>query len=194
MHVASKPDIVCFGRDMTLRWPCRGGDFVLWMGFPSIFSGPESLQIRDFWEMRAGYHVTITNRPEDLPTWFTLHPTETCDSLAFKMMEKLEKGYKPGDRIDGPNLWRLKAGERVAWVGTERPERGSVNGILAILDIEQCALAVGEGNFGSAEEFIGFGAPTAPHKPEDVARCHAAVEIVRQLGTPRTWAPEWRLG
>ncbi len=47
---------------------------------------------------------------------------------------------------------------------------------------------------GSAGGFIGFGVPTAPHKPEHVVRCHAAVEIVRQLGTPRTWAAEWRLG
>ena len=111
------------------------------------------------------------------------------------MMAKMEKGYKPGERIDGPNLWHLKSGDRVAWVGAERPERPSVNGILSILAFDECALAVGEGNWGSIEEFVGFGAPTTPGlKPEDAARCHAAVKVVKQLGVPRTWGPEWRLG
>jgi hypothetical protein len=31
-------------------------------------------------------------------------------------------------------------------------------------------------------------------KPEDAARCRAAVEVVKQLGHPRSWGPEWRLG
>lgn len=195
MPAASQPEIICFARDMTLRWPCRRGDFILWMRYSDIFSGPESIKIPDLWEMRDGDHVTITNRPEDLPAWFELHPTEVCDNLALKMMEKMKKGYKPGERIDGPNLWRLKSGDRVVWVGAERPERHSVNGILAILNCDKCALAVGEGNWDSLKAFVGFGAPSTPvMNPEDVVRCQAAVKAVKQLGLPRTWGPDWRLG
>jgi hypothetical protein len=195
MPAASQPEIICFARDMTLRWPCRRGDFILWMRYSHIFSGPESIKTQDLWEMRDGYHVTITNRLEDFPAWFELHPTEVCDGLALRMMANMEKGYKPGECIDGPNLWRLKSGDRVAWVGAARPERPSVNGILAILDCEQCALAVGEGNWDSLEAFVGFGAPSTPvMNPEDVVRCQAAVKAVKQLGLPRTWGADWRLG
>jgi hypothetical protein len=57
MLAANQPEIIDFGRDMTLRWPCRQGDFILWIGYLNILSGSESMQIRDLWEMRDGYHV-----------------------------------------------------------------------------------------------------------------------------------------
>jgi hypothetical protein len=145
--------------------------------------------------MGGGYHLLITNRLEDLPPWFRLHPTELCNSFVYKMMGKVEKGDYPNEPMDGPNLWRLKSGDRVAWVGAERPDRRSVNGILAILDCRESALAVGAGDWANLEEFADFGAPTSPEmKPDDVARCQAAVNAVKKLGPPREWAPEWRLG
>jgi hypothetical protein len=195
MTETTTPEIISFGRDMTLRWPCRRGDFLLWLGYRDLFSGPEAIQCYDLWEMRDGYHITITNRLEDLPLWFRLHPTEVCDSFVYKMMAKVEKGDYPSEPVDGPNLWRLKSGDRVAWVGADRPERRSVNGILSILHCDHSALAVGEGNRGSLEEFMGFGCPTTPNmKPEDAERCQAAVLAVKQLEFPRTWEPKWMLG
>src|ERR1017187_4605906 len=104
MADTTTPEIISFKRDMTLRLPCRRGDFFLWLGYPDMMSGPEGIQCYDLWEMRDGYHLTVTNRIEDLPVWFELHPTEVCDVLAMKMMAKIEKGYKPGERMDGPNL------------------------------------------------------------------------------------------
>jgi hypothetical protein len=170
-------------------------DFFLGFGFRDIFSRTEAIQCYDVWEMRNGYHVTITNRLEDLPPWFRLHPTEVCDSFVYKMMPKVEKGDYPSEPVDGPNLWRLKSGDRLAWVGADRPERKSVNGVLAILDFDDCALAVGEGDrSGLEEELIGFGRLTTPDIQEDVARCQAAVKAVKELGLPRTGAPEWMLG
>ena len=189
------PEIISFRRDMTLRWPCRLGDYLLWLGYRDIFSGPETIQRYGLWEMRDGYKVTITNRLEDLPPWFRLHPTEVCNSFVYKMMPKVEKGDYPSEPIDGPNLWRLKSGDRVAWVGADRPERRSANGIFAILKCHDCALAVGEANSGSVKDFAGFGAPTSTEmKSEDVVRCQAAVEAVKRLGLPRTWGPDWMLG
>ena len=195
MPAPTQPEIVRFAQDMTLRWPCRRGDFILWIRYSNIFAGTESLKIYDLWEMRDGYHVTITNRPEDFPAWFELHPTEVCNSLALKLAARIEKGQYPKVPLDGPNLWRLKSGDRVAWVGAGRPERPSVDGILAVVDCRESALAVGEGDRGGLEEFVGFGAPTTRNiKPEDAACCRAAVEVVKQLGLARSWGPEWRLG
>ena len=189
------PEIIGFSRDMTLRWPCRSGDFLLWFGYRDIMSGPEAVQCYALYEMRDGNHVTITNRPEDLPPWFSLHPTEVCGGLVYKMMAKVEKGDYPDEPMNGPNLWRLKPGDRVAWVGVARPERRGVNGILAILDCRESALAVGEAYWDSVEASAGFGAPTATEmKPDDVALCQAALNDVKKLGLPREWAPEWKLG
>lgn len=191
----TNPEIISFRRDMTLRWPCRRGDFFLWFRYRNIFSGVEAIECHDMWEMHDGYHVTITNRLEDLPLWFSLHPTEVCDSFVYKMMARVEKGDYPSEPMDGPNLWRLKSGDRLAWVGPERPERRSVNGVLAILDCHDCALVVGEGDRGGLEAFIGFGDLTTPNmKPEDAVHCQAAVKVVKQLGLPRSWGPDWMLG
>ena len=171
------PEIISFRRNMTLRWPCRGGDFLLWFGYREILSGPEAIQCYDLWEMRDGYHVTITNRLEDLPPWFRLHPTEICDSLVYKLYKQVQRGDYPPSPLDGPNLWRLKSGDRVAWVGADRSERRAVNGVLAILDCDDCALLIGEGDRGGLEEFVGFGRPLMPNmKPEDVKMCQAAVK------------------
>ena len=195
MPTANQPEIVRFARDMTLRWPCRRGDFILWMGYSGIFSGAGSIQVHDLWEMQDGYHATITNRPEDFPAWFELHPTEVCNSLVYKMAAKVEAGEYPEAPLEGPNLWRLKTGDRLAWVGEERPERQSARGILAIVECRECALVVGDGDRGGLDDFVGLGTPTTPDmNPEDAARCRAAVEAVKQLGLPRNWGPEWRLG
>jgi hypothetical protein len=110
--------------------------------------------------MRDGHHVTITNRLEDLPAGFRLHPTEVCDSFVYKMVGKFEKGDYPSEPMDGPNLWRLKSGDRVAWVGDERPDRRPVNGVLAVFNYRESTLAVGVADWDSVEEFAGFGAPT----------------------------------
>ncbi len=95
----------------------------------------------------------------------------------------------------GPNLWRLKSGDRVAWVGSDRPERHPVSGVLAIVDCHDCALLIGEGERGGLEEYVGFGRPSTPKmKPENVRICQAAVKVVKGLGLPREWGPDWRLG
>ena len=195
MPDATTHEIISFRSDMTLRWPCRGGDFILWFGYRDIFSGPEAIQCYDLWEMRDGYHVTITNRLEDLPPWFRLHPTEVCGGLVYKMMAKVEKRDYPSEPMNGPNLWRLKSGDRIAWVGAERSDHRSANGILSILDCRESALVVGEAYWDSVEAFAGFGeSPTPEMKPEDVARCQSALAAVKKLGLPRKLAPEWMLG
>jgi hypothetical protein len=191
----NQPEIIGFAGDTTLLWPCRPGDFILWMRCSDILSGSGSIHIKDFWGMRDGYHVTITNRPEDFPAWFELHPTEVCNALVLKMEAKVKEGRYPSEPLDGPNLWRLRSGDRIAWVGGDRPGRTSVDGILAIVAFHRCAVAIGEGQFGGLQEFVGFGAPTThPMSSEDVARCQTAVRIVEQLGIPRTWTSEWRIG
>ena len=195
MSIANQHEIIRFAQDMTLRWPCRRGDFILWMGYADIFGGPESIKIHDLWEMRDGYHVTDYEPPRRFP-----RVVRTPSDRSVQQSRAKDGGQNRGGPLSPRAIRRAQplaaqTGDRVAWVGAERPERLSVSGILAILDCRECALAVGEGDRGGLEEFVGSGAPTTPDiKPEDAARCRAAVEVVKQLGLPRSWDPEWRLG
>lgn len=195
MTASSRPVVVQLTNDMTLRWSCRQGDFILWTSWP-FPSGPrQTPQIVDLWQMRDGDFVTITNRTADLPAWFELHPTEVCDALVFEMLKKLESGYQPGEIMDGPSIWRLKAGDRLVWVGESRPGSKAVNHVLAILECRECALAVGESNRGAPEEWLAFGSFLHPElTPAELARTRAAAEAVGKLGMPRTIALQWALG
>ena len=173
---------------MTLRWSCRCGDFIFWFSWKNLFADPEhGLAINDVWEMRDGDFVSITNRIEDIPEWFHLHPTEVCNSLANRMLEKLQKGYKPEDPLDGPNIWRPKSGDRMAWVGKPRSGIPAKGPVLSIIDFMDCALVLGENNQNpSFEEFIAFGSLSKSQPtPEEVAMSQEAVRLVNRVGHPR---------
>ena len=92
----------------------------MWLGYRGMFADTDALQCYDFWEMRSGYHVTVTNRLEELPRGFSLHPTEVCDSFAYKLLVQFDKGEYPEEPVDGPNLWRLKSGRSLGlgWGGS----------------------------------------------------------------------------
>lgn len=106
---------------MTLRWACRKGDFIFWAKFQGIFSSRgNEFQIADIWQLRDGNFVTITNRHADLPEWFDLHPSEVSGRLVYWMQKRLDEGHQPQEPIDGPNIWRVLAGDRIAWVGQAR--------------------------------------------------------------------------
>lgn len=154
--------ISVFGTDTTLRWSCRAGDFLIWFRWKNILADPEhGVTIPDMWEMRTGDFATITNRAADLPSWFELHPTEVCNSLVPPMMEKLKRGWKPGDIVDGPNLWRLRAGDRMAWVGDPRRSMCNHGHVLAVVDFQESALVVGETNRTmTMEDAVLFGSLT----------------------------------
>lgn len=195
MTASSRPVVVQLMSDMTLRWSCRQGDFILWTSWSFPAGARETPQIVDFWQMRDGDFVTITNRTADLPAWFELHPSEVCDALVSEMMKKLESGYQPGEIMDGPSIWRLKAGDRLVWVGESRPGRKAVDHVLAILECQRCALAVGESNRSGFEEWLAFGSLLHPElTPGELAHTRAAAEAVRKLGMPRTMALPWALG
>lgn len=186
-----------FGPQMTVRWSCRKGDFLAWFRWRGIFGNPEnSVDMLDVWEMRSGDFVTITNRTDDLPRWFELHPTEVCNHLAYEMAAKLNKGYRPSGIMDGPNLWRIRGGDRLAWIGEQRADIQPQGHVLAVLDFDNPALAVGETNRNQTmEDAIAFGSLTPEgQEPQNAAKVHEAVLMVRKMGIPRTLDMDWQLG
>jgi hypothetical protein len=47
MPDTTTPEIIKFLSDMTLRWPCFAGDFLMCFGYDDIFSGPEAIKCYD---------------------------------------------------------------------------------------------------------------------------------------------------
>ena len=201
--MSSELPVTRFGEDTTLHWSCRPGDFILWFTIKSVMhlmGDPENAwTIMDFWEMRDGDFAKITNRIEDLPPSFELHPSEVCNHAAWVISERMKAGCTPGEIMEGPNIWRVRVGDRLAWAGPSRPGMEAVDSLLSIVQFEECALVIGESNRRMGlEEFIGFGSPSeAGQSPEKVARCRRAYEAVRNLGIPRSIADvnvEWVFG
>jgi hypothetical protein len=176
----------------TVRWSCRAGEYVLWVGTDSILTSNQksAWTIRDFWQMRDGDLVTITAKWADLPEWFELHPSEVAGKAAIEMKMRLDEGYRPDEPMDGPNIWRAKAGDRLVWVTASAPSQP----IVELLDLRTCVLAVGESSAVSLEQFI-FGAPESDEAPPaHVAAARAGFDAAVGLGAPRVFAPEWTFG
>ena len=182
-----------FRQDTTVRWSCRQGEFVLWVGTNSFLTADHrsSWCIRDLWEMRDGDYLTITNRLADLPVWFELHPLEVAGSAATEMMTRLEAGNKTKEAMDGPNLWRAKTGDRLFWVSLA----DSANPVKAFLDLKACALVLGENSNPTSDGIVAFGASEGEDLPPVAAAAmRAAFDAAVALGVPREFAVEWRFG
>lgn len=187
------PSVQQFGSDETVRWSCCKGEFVLWVATDSFLTSDRSSAwtIRDFWNMRDGDFVTITNRWVDLPVWFELHPTEVADGAALEMMKRLNAGYQPKGPLDGPSIWRVKAGDRLVWVST----RNTSHPVLEVLDLRSCVVALDENSTSSSETLLDFGVPRDNELPGAAAAAmKAGFNAATALGTPRVFAPEWRFG
>lgn len=189
--------MISFMSDMTLRWACRQGDYFLWTKSQGIYS-PEggNYKIKDIWEFKDGNFLTITNRRVDLPDWFDLHPLEVSNSLVPWMQKRLDEGYEPQEPIDGPNLWRVFAGDRIVWVGPHRSGVHSENGVLEIVDFKENALVYGE-PLEFLEGFPVFGGFTEDElSKEGVRLCRAGLSALNNLGPPRIISTEgqWSIG
>lgn len=189
-----------FAHNTTTRWSFRAGDYLLWVahkGFAALRSRniEDQFDIADLWEMKNGDFVTITNRHEDLPSWFTLHPLETAGAAAYWMQKKLNAGYKPSEPIDGPNIWRIMSGARLVWVGVSRPDIDAEDGILGLMSFHTNALVIGE-PFDLSSDLPMFGGFTGEQSPEAVELCKKGFRAACRLGLPRSISADgkWRFG
>lgn len=197
MNDEQKKIVVRFDGDMTQRISCRTGDFLVWIGCPGVYAATEQKPIiHDVWEMREGDFATVTNREDDLPPWFELHPTEVSNSLAYKMMGRLNNGHVPGPITEAPNLWRIRAGDRLVWIGNSRPGVAAHGHILSLFDFRESVLVYGETNRKrTMEELLAFGSISDEgQQPQNVDKCHEAVEVVQTMGAPRVMDTQWTLG
>jgi len=184
---------------MTLRLEVAPNDHILWVRWSNPFSSAKEVTICDLWEMREGDAVSITNRIEDLPPWFELHPLEVSGYRACLMMEKkLAAGYKPMERTEGPNLWRTMTGDRLVWV--RETESLDEYPVQALVEFKANALVFGERLIHTNDLvwFQTFGATLErPPGADSLRRMNLGLDEVRALGSPREIADigsGWRIG
>jgi hypothetical protein len=182
-----------FKNDSTMRFSFRSEDMLVWFRFTNIFS-KESLSIQDMWKLKDGDYATLTNRWEDIPSWFELHPLETKDLFVYRMMKKLDDGFEPDSIMDGPNILRVNAGDTIVWFGKSRSDIKSENGVLGVIKMYSNALMLGEASsvksvmdalrFGSVEEC----------SQDEIKQVHSVLNKLREEGFPRTYSTSWKLG
>jgi hypothetical protein len=188
-----QPTICPFDDDQTLRWSTRSGDYILWVGADSLFTSnlESSWRIQDFWQMQDGDFVTITSRWPDLPAWFEVHPLDVAGRWNFEMYKRLAAGYKPKEQMIGPNIWRVKAGERLVWVAAS----DRMQPVREILDLRACALAIAENVEPSGDVLALFRCPKGEKLPPDVeSAMRAGFKAAVGVGVPRDFSEQWWLG
>lgn len=184
--------VVVANRDFTERFASREGDLLVWLRAPGLMQRGHDFEVADFWYLRDGEHLLVSNRLVDFPAWFTLHPTEASGTEVFRMMERLRAGWEQGDPVDGPNVWRVGAGDRIVWVGHRDTVR---HGVLAIVDCRECVLVAGEGRHTNIDDWMAFGdLPSEGPTEEQRLLVQAGVQAAISLGGPRTVSDGWRIG
>jgi hypothetical protein len=193
MEVMRIPTIT-IGSDTTVRWAFRDGDYLVWIRVP-LWAPEASPNIVDLWELHDGHHALVTNRYQDLPAWFELHPTEVCGSAAFWMMRRQSAGKPTHDRMDGPNIWRVMAGDWLLWVGAPRVGVGALQNGFAAAECRECLLVIGEGATSSPAEFATYGTPQNDEiSSNELKSLRAGITAIRQNGARRAIATEWLIG
>jgi hypothetical protein len=179
------------GRDVSLRWAFRTGDYLLWIR-SRLGDTDASAEIIDLWELQDGDHALLTNRRQDIPKWFELDASEVRNSELSSMTARLAAGEEPGPKTDGANVWRAMAGDWLLWVGQPRAgEQTPSNGFL-LARVDENLLVLGDGPsaaspmFG-AQERDGF-------PPDTLVAVRAGMAEVRRQGPRRSIATEWVIG
>jgi hypothetical protein len=128
--------------------------------------------IPDFWEMADHGELLITSRVGEIPPGVSPRAPSINDPVG-----------------DPPNVWRVRAGDRVVLIG-ERPQ----GRIHCLFVFRECALAhwrYGEADLPLPMEAMRDTAPSGSAAKVEWARL--AVAKVMAMGVPNEFSTDWRL-
>lgn len=167
--------------------PAITGDLV--MHFPTDAIAGPSVHPVDFWLFDRPVEFAIISKLSELPAWFILHPTERMGELAQAMTGELRKGISFPDPFYAPNVWRVKAGDRIAFFCQRPWTTPAENGW--IIDIGENALVYWQlpgGGIPNTLEASGA-SPTDDEKLERWIQVASAK--IASMGLPRSCALDW---
>jgi len=172
-------------------FPLRLNDLVL--HFRIHVLSADRPEILDFWQMKGESELWITNKEEELPPGFELHPTEVCNDLARKMEAKLNSGWMPGEIVYYPSIWRVQAGDRIVIIGERSHLEGGV--FRSVFDFGASALVYWlwpDGQLPWVDDVL----RAVPAQSDSVCKkwMRQAYARVRAMGGPRIFDESWKLG
>lgn len=189
---------------MSAKWLRANFDGTESLLLPELFDGDLVMHFRmslfsvmpevlDFWVMDGGEEFTITSQEEHFPPGFELHYSEARNTHVPIVSRRIKERGHPGEVMLSPNLWRVRAGDRVVLIG-ERPWReGGV--LFSVYDFSECALVFWmfeDGEWPEPEEMLERG--SKQYKEPQIGWGKAAVQKVTAMGFPASFSEDWRLG
>ena len=182
--------------NMTLRLQLQQDDVMLWLRYRGMIFSPSSRpDILDVWRHVEGDSALITNRAEDLPDWFTLHPTECANQLAYARMASLAAGESVEDPVEGPHIWRVLPEDRLVWSGPPRNDSGDADDWLQIFTFADNAVVIG-GPLVMHNDGPLFGMPIGSQSQVQLRRGTLGMAAAQLLGMPNSMSADgsWSLG
>lgn len=176
--------VIRFEQDMTVILPCRDNDYVIHFSYVTL-TGKTTVKATRVWQLYGGDVMTVSNRRVDLPQTLVLSGEDATNSCREFMQGQ------PADSID---CCRILAGERLFWLGKSRPGQPAIRGILSIIDMKNCAIALQETKCKQGakqpKRMMAF-EECGPLQEYDFS---FVKENLRKLGLPRCIAKQWSLG
>lgn len=135
----------------------------------------------------------MTASEADFPPGFELHPTEARNKFAYRMLKRIRAGWKPGEVMTAPNIWRVQGGDRLVLMG--RRSMAKSGEFFGLFEFDTCALVywlTSDRAMPDLEQAMGV-----CHSCEDALHAgwmRTAFEFVQSRGTSRVIDTEWRLG
>lgn len=186
-HADPMPRTVYFGIEHTERLPGRGGDLLIHVRALPLKG---KLTLSDVWKLSDNTQILLTNRHQDLPDWFKMHPLETGGTALGWMKQLLEAGYEPPeDPMEGPGIWRLCSGDKLVWLHHTRNADQ-----MTIYEIGACGLLV-RASTGDSEDlpFLSDGIDQ-PDDATDLKRVQDCWGQISLLPASRTFSDTWLFG
>lgn len=173
---------------MTLRWEDLEHTLVLWFSQKSPIRNwsRENLAINDFWIMAQYESIFATCDRKEVPSWFKLHGTDLTHFSLAAALRSAQSGMLDTQPTGGPDVWRVRAGDRIAvihlfedWVEVVMVDR---NALFIAETTDPLNFAIKQGQRMSLLE-----------KSHHVETVRAAVDSVLATGRPRIFSESWSL-
>lgn len=178
--------------DTSIPLQLRRGDALVWLRNEAVFAAVGDYRPADVWFLSGGEVAQFAFESKRLPPWYELHPTEMAGILVHRYRHD-PAAPPPAQPLEGPGLWKVRAGDKVLLILVPRPEMGTPQGMCCVIDFaDNCLLWVLDADMHQP----GLEFASVPIGPESEALLRTAIRegIARaNAKPPRNIAMNWTL-
>ena len=170
---------------MAVTLDMMEGDVLMWIRWDILTASPSiTFQAIDLWRHSHGDQVNITTSAKEVPVWFQFHATERSHGVSLEMMANLCAGIGAEEIQEGPNIWRVCAGDRIIWTGCSREPSKETEGWVHVYSFDENALVTGT-PLSLLDSFPIFGMKAGQEfSSEQLQYAKAGIAYAKKLGAP----------